>query len=117
MDRSKTIEDAFEYVKTERSRVVTKYELLMILRLHASLRDKNLPDATQRIVHLSGRSLKVVKGVWTEFRQHGTVTEASPAANRLTHAPRVPIQSTTESLVHDFVRERRLTKTRQWRRM
>lgn len=108
----KKTDEALDFVRTERSRNVSREERLLILRLHATMRARGENQVTKSIVNLTGRSGKIVKEVWSEFYRLGRCTEAVQASNMTSHLTRVPDNIDAHSLVQEFVRQRRLTRTR-----
>jgi hypothetical protein len=105
-------DEALDYVRLERSRNVSREERLLILRLHTNMRAHGATNVTKSIVELTGRCAKVVKEVWSEYCRSGTCTEAAPACNKISHTARVPNNIDAHSLVQEFVRQRRLSRTR-----
>ncbi|CAK4671991.1 unnamed protein product [Aphanomyces euteiches] len=100
------------YVRQSRPTALTKEERLDILRLHAHYRLQGVAGASEKISEALGRSLRVVKQVWSDYLRTRQVQVAVPPANHATRATRLPRSKFVLSEVQEFVRNRRLTRTR-----
>ncbi|KAF0730976.1 hypothetical protein AaE_009278, partial [Aphanomyces astaci] len=104
--------DITSYIRQERPRCLTKEERLDILRLHAELRHGNARNVSQTIARLLGRSIKIVKDVWSEYQRSNTVVAVAPASNQHQKPSRTPRTHEVTSLVRRFIRQRSLTRVR-----
>ncbi|RHZ30827.1 hypothetical protein DYB37_011998 [Aphanomyces astaci] len=104
--------DITSYIRQERPRCLTKEERLDILRLHAELRYGNARNVSQTIARLLGRSIKIVKDVWSEYQRSNTVVAVAPASNQHEKPSRTPRTHEVTSLVRRFIRQRSLTRVR-----
>ncbi|KAG9404224.1 hypothetical protein AC1031_005763 [Aphanomyces cochlioides] len=101
-----------QYVKAQRPPALTKEERLDILRLHAYFRSRATPRASELIAEATGRSQRVVKAVWKDYLDSKTVVPVAPPSNTTQHASRIPKSTHITSAVQEFIRNRRMTRTR-----
>ncbi|OQR85868.1 hypothetical protein ACHHYP_11247 [Achlya hypogyna] len=100
------------YINQQRPSALTREERLDILRLHVHLRRAKAPRVAETIAAMLGRSDKTDKQVWAEFKATGSVYVAIQPANRGSRPSVVPNTSEVTTAVKEFVRLRRITRTR-----
>ncbi|ETV99661.1 hypothetical protein H310_07729 [Aphanomyces invadans] len=71
-----------DFVNKARHRTLTREERLDILRLLAYFVGEGVSEVSQRVATALGRSHDVVKAIVRKYNTLGTVTVATPAANR-----------------------------------
>ncbi|RHZ08379.1 hypothetical protein DYB31_006209 [Aphanomyces astaci] len=95
-----------------RARTLTREERLDMLRLFAFYTSQGETAPSKKVAETLGRNVAVVRGVWREYCDYGTVTAATPAANRTAHPTRVVHSTQNIELIQAFVRSRRATRMR-----
>ncbi|OQR88839.1 hypothetical protein ACHHYP_20290 [Achlya hypogyna] len=100
------------YVVRQRPRALTVEERLDILYLHAYYRKQGVQAVAQVIASAVGRSVAVVRQVWTQYKSTERVVAAPSPSNSTNHRTRVPDTKLVLAQVQEFLREKRLTRTR-----
>ncbi|RQM25884.1 hypothetical protein B5M09_013497, partial [Aphanomyces astaci] len=95
-----------------RARTLTREDRLDMLRLFAFYTSQGETAPSKKVVQALGRNVAVVRGVWCEYCDYGTVTAATPAANRTAHPTRLIHSTQNIELIQAFVRSRRVTRMR-----
>ena len=115
-----------EYVRRNRSSVVTKEEKLDILMLQGSIRFEHgetqkalrrgrkaaSAKATERVAEILGRKKDLVSDVWSSYINDIPLSIATPAGNYRLKSTRVPRARGVVNRVQMFVRERRQIRQR-----
>jgi len=105
-------EEIMGFVDQSRPRALTEEGRLDILRMHAYYRREGIPQVSAHIAAILGRSIKLVQEVWTKLVATRTVVAAPTPCNQSVHHTRVPETKPVLELVHNFVRSKRITRTR-----
>ncbi|RHY99869.1 hypothetical protein DYB35_012153 [Aphanomyces astaci] len=87
-------------------------ERLDMLRLFAFYTSQGETAPSKKVAEALGRNVAVVRGVWREYCDYGTVTAATPAANRTAHPTRLVHSTQNNELIQAFVRSHRATRMR-----
>ncbi|OQR89505.1 hypothetical protein THRCLA_22677 [Thraustotheca clavata] len=87
-------------------------EQLDILYMHAYLRQQGISSVSQHIAKILGRGIRVVKEVWSEYKNNSTITAKTVPSNKTNHATRVPDTKVVLELVQNLLRQKRLIRAR-----
>ncbi|RHY24712.1 hypothetical protein DYB32_008725 [Aphanomyces invadans] len=105
------------FVTSKRTRTLTLEERLIILNMHAVMRQEDAEsgaarDVSVRIAQLVGRSREVVQQVWREYHAEKDVVVKTQPANRQSKTMAIPRDDTVVSSVQGFVRNKRMLRER-----
>ena len=94
------------YVVKQHPRALTVEERLDILYLHAYYRKQGVQAVAQLIASAIGRSVEVVRQVWTQYTSTERVVAAPSPGNRTNHRTRVPDTKLVLEQVQEFLRDK-----------
>ena len=114
------------FAKANRPRALTSFERVDILLLQGYLRHEHekkqtkvgpgrriaAPEVSRTIAKMLRRQEELVKNVWSEYINAGTLSTNIVAGNRNAKCSVIPDCRYVTAAVREFVRERRITRTR-----